>query len=84
MDPMASLRWFLEAKIGRLHYPVTNPPSAITMKVDFVRFTLNAPLPAQICPVPFRWAGDMEWRVMLIDDLPAKGLNAPIRSCTLI
>ncbi len=74
----------LESEDWPITLPVTNLPSAITMKVDLVRFTSNAPLPAQICPVPFRWARDVEWKVMLIDDLPAKGLNALLRSCTLI
>lgn len=41
--------------------PPTNPPIPIPIKID--SFKASSPFKDFVCPIPFRWAGDFEWKI---------------------
>jgi hypothetical protein len=58
-------------------WPITltpgNPPPEETKDFKFSNFSTAAPFKDGVCPVPMRWAGDFEWKLISAQGLPLPG-----------
>lgn len=51
------------------------PPSApVPTNLMLNNFIVSAPITTAICPIPFRWAGDFEWKIYNVE-VPGKHLS---------